>query len=72
MRLSEFSNRVKQSGDLELEGLLKQERENLYKMRQQIALKQLDNHQALTDSKRRIARILTETREREIKRGKGS
>ena len=49
MRQSEFRNKVKQAERVELEGMLKQERESLYKMRQQIALKQLDNPHAITN-----------------------
>jgi ribosomal protein L29 len=52
--------------------MLQQERENLYKMRQQIALKQLDNPHAIGQARKNAARILNELREREIKAGKGS
>ena len=72
MRQSEFRKRVKQASDVELETLLRQEEESLYKMRQQIALKQLDNPHAITNSKRNVARIRTELRTREIASGKGS
>ena len=72
MRQSEFRRKVKEAGDGELEGILRQERENLYKMRQQIALKQLDNPHAITNAKKNVARVLTEIRARETKAGKGS
>jgi large subunit ribosomal protein L29 len=72
VRQSEFRKRVKQASDVELETLLRQEEESLYKMRQQIALKQLDNPHAITNSKRNVARIRTELRTREIASGKGS
>ena len=72
MRQSEFRRKVKEAGEVELEGILKQERENLYKMRQQIALKQLDNPHAITNAKKNVARVLSEMRAREIKAGKGS
>lgn len=72
MRQSEFRKRVKQASDIELENLLRQEEESLYKMRQQIALKQLDNPHAITNSKRNVARVRTELRTREIASGKGS
>lgn len=70
MRQSEFGKKVKEAGDVELENILKQERENLYKMRQQIALKQLDNPHAITYAKKNVARVLTEIRARQIKAGK--
>ena len=72
MRQSEFRRKIKESGEVELESTLKQERENLYKMRQQIALKQLDNPHAITNAKKNVARVLCEIRAREIKAGKGS
>ena len=72
MRRSEFRTKLKEASDIELENLLRQERENLYKMRQQIALKQLDNPHAITNARKNIARLLTEVRARELKAGKGS
>jgi large subunit ribosomal protein L29 len=72
VRQSEFRSKVREAGDAELEGILRQERENLYKMRQQIALKQLDNPHAITSAKKNVARALTEMRVRQIKAGKGS
>jgi len=70
VRQSEFRKKIKEAGDLELEGILRQERESLYKMRQQIAMKQLDNPQAVTLARKNVARILTELRAREMKAGK--
>jgi ribosomal protein L29 len=72
VRQSELRSKVKQSSDTELETLLAQERENLYKMRQQIALKQLDNPHAIGIARKNVARILNELKDREIKAGKGS
>ena len=72
MRQSEFREKMKEAGEIELENMLKQERENLYKMRQQIALKQLDNPHAITKARKNVARILTEMGARNIKAGKGS
>lgn len=66
MRRSEQLNKVKESSDLELESMLKIERESVYKLRQQVALKQLDNPQAITVAKKNVARILTEIRAREL------
>ena len=67
MRLSEFRSKVREASDGELESMLQQERENLYKMRQQIALKQLDNPHAVGYARKNVARILHEMRAREIK-----
>lgn len=72
VRQSELRSKVKQSSDTELETMLAQERENLYKMRQQIALKQLDNPHAIGIARKNVARILNELKDREIKAGKGS
>ena len=72
MRQSEFRRKIRESGEVELGSILNQERENLYKMRQQIALKQLDNPHAITNAKKNVARVLSEIRAREIKAGKGS
>lgn len=72
MRQSEFRKKIRDASDVELEGMLRQERESLYKMRQQIALKQLDNPHAITNSKKNVSRILSEMRAREIKIGKVS
>ena len=72
MRQSEFRQMVKETSPTELETMLAQERESLYKMRQQIALKQLDNPHAITNARKNIARILAELRARDIRSGEGS
>jgi ribosomal protein L29 len=72
VRQSEFVKKIKEAGDVELDNILKQERESLYKMRQQIALKQLDNPHAITNARKNVARVLCEKRDRELKAGKGS
>lgn len=69
MRQSEFRRKVKETGDNELVTMLRQERESLYKARQQVALKQLDNVHAITNAKKNVARILQEMKAREIKAG---
>ncbi len=71
MRHSEFNRKIKEASDVELENMLKQERQSLYDMRQRIALKQLDNPHAITNAKKNVARILTEMTARE-KAGRGS
>jgi len=72
VKRSEFLKKVKQASDVELESMLRQEQENLYKMRQQIALKQLSNPHAIGSAKKNIARIRTEIRLRQLARSKGS
>ncbi len=72
MRQSEFVKKIKEAGDVELDNMLNQERENLYKMRQQIALKQLDNPHAITNARKNVARVLCEMHARQLKAGKGS
>ncbi len=72
MRRSETVRKIKSATEPELEAMLGQERESLYKLRQQIALKQLDNPQAVSVARKNVARILTEIKHREIAAGKGS
>lgn len=62
MRQSEFRKKVKEATEPELESMLKQEREGLYKLRQQLSLKQLDNPHAIKMARKNVARILTEMR----------
>ena len=64
--------KVRQASDTELETMLRQEREGLYKMRQQLALKQLDNPHAVTRARKNVARVLGEMSGREAASGKGS
>lgn len=72
MRQSEFSSKVKEATETELEEMLAQEREGMFKMRQQLAMKQLTNPHALGGSKKNVARILSEMKAREANKGKGS
>ena len=71
MRQSEFRAKIHETSVTELENMLAAERESLYKMRQQIALKQLDNPHAITKARKNVARLLAEVRAREIKAAKG-
>lgn len=66
MKQSEFKRQLQSSTNRELENLLKEERKNLYGLRQQIAMKQLSNPLAIRESRKRIARIMTLMREREL------
>jgi ribosomal protein L29 len=66
VRQSEFRKKVKEAGDPELVAMLRQERESLYKMRQMIALKQLDNPHAMSGARKNVSRILSEMRARQI------
>ena len=60
MRQSEIRAQIKHMSDTELLTKLQEERKTLYTMRQQIALKQLDNPHAITAARKNIARILCE------------
>ena len=72
MRQSEFRKQLKDASDVELEAKLTNERKGLFDLRRKMAQKQLDNPQAITNSTKNVARILTEMRERQIKLSKGS
>jgi ribosomal protein L29 len=72
VRQSEFVRKIKEAGDSELDSILLQQRESLYKMRQQIALKQLDNPHAITNARKNVARVLCEKHARQLKAGEGS
>lgn len=72
MRQSEFRKKVKEASDAELDSMLAHEKENLYGLRQKVALKQLSNPHAISDGKKNVARILVEQSERKIKAGGGS
>ncbi len=66
MKRSEFKRQMRQSSSRELENLLREERKNLFGLRQQIAMKQISNPLAVRESRKRIARLLTAIREREL------
>lgn len=72
MRQSEFVSKVKEATLADLELMLGQEREGMFKMRQQLAMKQLMNSHALGGSKKNVARILGEMKAREANKGEGS
>jgi ribosomal protein L29 len=72
VRQSEFLSKVKEATVAELEQMLGQEREGMFKMRQQLAMKQLMNPHALGGSKKNVARIIGEMKAREANKGKGS
>jgi large subunit ribosomal protein L29 len=50
--------------------LLKEERKNLFGLRQQMAMKQLSNPLAIRESRKKVARILTIIRDRELREAK--
>jgi large subunit ribosomal protein L29 len=58
--------------DTELLEKLAQTKDNLFKLRFQRVTGQMDNHAAITSTKRDVARILTELRAREIAAAEGS
>ncbi|MEN6520826.1 MAG: 50S ribosomal protein L29 [Armatimonadota bacterium] len=67
MKQSKFKQQLQSSTNREMESLLAEERKNLYGLRQQIAMKQLNNPLAIRESRKKIARMLTTLRERELK-----
>jgi large subunit ribosomal protein L29 len=58
--------------DTELLEKLAQTKDNLFKLRFQRVTGQMDNHAAITSTKRDVARLLTELRAREIAAAEGS
>ena len=67
MKKTEFNNKLTSASEVELYTLLEEQRKDLFTLRQRKALRQLDNIHAITDTKKNIARILTEIRARELK-----
>lgn len=67
VKRSELKRQLQNSTNSELEVVMKEEHKNLYMLRQQAALKQLNNPLAIRESRKKLARILTILREREIK-----
>ena len=72
MRQSEYRKKVVEASDGELEAMLKQELKGLYDCRQQLALKQLNNPQAVGSARKNVSRILGEMSARKTKMGKVS
>lgn len=59
---------LRKKTDQELEGLLKEQREKLLKLKMDLALGKLKNVKEIKQTKKVIARILTILRERGIKK----
>jgi large subunit ribosomal protein L29 len=57
---------LRELGDTELIDRIAEEKDRLFKLRFQLATGQLDNSARVTQTKRDIARLLTELRAREI------
>jgi large subunit ribosomal protein L29 len=57
---------VRDLGDIELLDRITEEKDRLFKLRFQLATGQLDNSARIAQTKRDIARMLTELRAREI------
>jgi large subunit ribosomal protein L29 len=70
VKQSEFKRQLLTSTSSELESLLKEERKNLFGLRQQMAMKQLSNPLAIRESRKKVARILTIIRDRELREAK--
>jgi large subunit ribosomal protein L29 len=60
------STNVRDLGDAQLVEFLAEERDRLFKLRFQLATGQLENSARIAQTKRDIARALTELRDREI------
>jgi large subunit ribosomal protein L29 len=59
-------SQVRDLGDVELLDRIAEEKDRLFKLRFQLATGQLDNSARVAQTKRDIARLLTELRAREI------
>lgn len=66
LKLNEIRRQLRELNDDDLHNEIAAQRAALYNFRRQHALKQLENTQAIRDSRRQIARALTILREREI------
>jgi len=66
VKQSKFKQQLQSSNNEELKAMLEAERKNLYGLRQQVAMNQLSNKLAIRESRKKIARILTAMREREL------
>jgi large subunit ribosomal protein L29 len=66
------TNEIVELGDAELRETLATTKDKLFKLRFQRVTGQMDNHAAITSTKRDVARLLTEMRAREIAAAEGS
>jgi len=66
MRLTQHKEQLRQSSAAELERMLQDERKNLFMSRRDSATKQLENPMKIREIRKRIARILTYMRQREL------
>lgn len=70
VRVNDFKKSLAGASEGELNAKLNEERSNLYKLRQRLALKQQDNPLAVRLTRKNIARLQTALRQQEIKAGK--
>ena len=61
---------IREKSSEQLTTLLKEQKEELFNLRFQHAIHQLDNPQKIVETKKDIARILTAIREKELAEGK--
>ena len=59
-------NEMRRLSDAELSDELRSAREELFSLRFQLATRQLKNYRGMPSARRRIARVLTVMREREV------
>ena len=71
MKVAQHREKLREASDAELERLLQEERKNLFIARRESAMKQLENPKRISDSRKKIARILTIMREKELSAAKG-
>ncbi len=71
MKVAQHRDQLRQASAAELERMLQDERKTLFVARRESAMKQLENPRRLTEARKRIARILTVMRERELEAAKG-
>ena len=65
-------NKIREMSDVELNKKLDDLKEDLFNLRFQHAINQLDNPQKIVEARKTIARLMTVIREKEIQAGKDS
>ena len=71
MKIAQHREQLRQASEDELKRLLQDERKTLFVARRESAMKQLENPTRITEARKRIARILTIMREKELEAAKG-
>ena len=71
MKVAQHRDQLRQASAPELDRMLQDERKALFVARRESAMKQLENPKRISESRKRIARILTILREKELEAAKG-